>query len=167
MAVWKDVIGYESRFMVSNDGQIMSKLSGKILRQHINPNGYFTLATKIGGRAGEDICFRVHRLVAEAFCENPQLKPIVNHLDGRKTNNHYTNLEWCTHQENTIHAREIGLIKPTARPTFRKLSEDQVSEIRSSHKPFDRIFGSRALGRKYGVTHNTIQDVLLGKTYQL
>jgi hypothetical protein len=55
--------------------------------------------------------FSLHHLVASTFIENPYLKPVVNHIDGNKTNNSVINLEWCTILENNQHNHNIGLIK--------------------------------------------------------
>ena len=77
----------------------------------------------------------VHRLVARAFIPNPDNLPVVNHKDGNKKNNHYTNLEWCTVQYNTIHAIENNLYKG-----FRgennpknKLSKEDIINIRKEY----------------------------------
>lgn len=51
----------------------------------------------------------IHRLVAQAYLENPSNLPQVNHKDGNKDNNHYTNLEWCTALHNNLHAIDCGL----------------------------------------------------------
>lgn len=129
MEVWKDVVGYEDYFMVSNLGAVFSKRSNKLLKQTKNKSGYLTIATRIGGRTGKAICFRIHRLVADAFLDPPtkeQLqwaettaykKVLVNHKDGDKLNNTVNNLEWVTSSENTQHAINTGLRPHKGRST--------------------------------------------------
>ena len=107
----KDVPGYEEYFSVTDDGDLFSKRTGVIMRKTVNKNGYYQVATKIGGRCGKNVAIKVHRAVAEAFVENRDAKPYVNHIDGNKLNNSASNLEWCTASENTIHAYSNGLIK--------------------------------------------------------
>jgi hypothetical protein len=57
--------------------------------------------------------YLIHRLVAMYYVnnKNPKKYNIVNHLDGNKLNNHYSNLEWCTHKQNMQHAKKLGLFK--------------------------------------------------------
>lgn len=134
--IFKDVVGFETLFQISNLGRVFSKRSNKLLKLHTSKTGYVTLATKIGGRHGFNKCFKVHRLVAEAFIPNPASKPQVNHLDGNKGNNIASNLEWATAKENIVHAFSEGLNtarKGAASPNA-KLSESDVREIRLSKK---------------------------------
>lgn len=109
--IYKDIEGYEGLYQVSNLGNVKSlnfrntnkegllKLGfdkDKYLRVSLNINGFKKL-------------FGVHRLVATTFIPNPENKPQVNHIDGDKTNNNISNLEFCTAQYNTQHAFNIGL----------------------------------------------------------
>ena len=73
----------------------------------------------------------VHRFVAEAFILNPDNKPEVNHIDGNHSNNHVSNLEWVTHQENMQHAKETGLWKPHIGVNHGRcvITEDEVHRI--------------------------------------
>ena len=64
---------------------------------------------------GKQKHYYIHRLVAEAFIPNPNNYPMVNHIDGNSLNNNVDNLEWCTAQQNTIHAYKLGLINHMSR----------------------------------------------------
>ena len=113
--IWKDIKGYEGIYKVSNLGNVLSlkrtHKSGfqkrlKLLKQHGDTSGYPQVVLY---KDGERKTYKVHRLVAESFIENPFFKPEVNHKDGVKTNNVADNLEWCTRKENMFHAKETGL----------------------------------------------------------
>ena len=102
--IWKDVVGYEEYFQVSNFGNVWSKRTNKILKQYTySGNGRKAFATKIGGRDGKNHRFMIHRIVAEAFIPNPENKPEVNHKDCDPSNNTVENLEWNTREENLEH----------------------------------------------------------------
>lgn len=88
-------------WLVFSDGAI-HKPDGSVQPTWINENGY-ECATMLGRHV------RVHRIVAEAFLDNPEHKKTVNHLNGIKTDNRVENLEWATHSENVKHAYETGL----------------------------------------------------------
>ena len=113
----------------------------------------------------------VHRKVAETYIPNPLNKPCVNHIDGNKENNHVSNLEWCTHSENMLHASKMGLLdyqrtrKTKNNVSIRKLTMTQANEIRSKYVSGSKVHGARALGREYGLPHTAILDILKGKTY--
>lgn len=100
--IWKDIKGYEGLYRVSNFGNVKSlnyrhKNEERLLKLNVNKNGYCFVNLHIKGTAKNVL---VHRLVAEAFIENPLNFPLVNHKDENKTNNNVENLEWCTQKYN-------------------------------------------------------------------
>jgi hypothetical protein len=110
MEIWKNIKGYENKYQISNFGNVKSldyinnlgKLKkGKKLKYRITEKGYNSAMLY---NNGVQKCYRVHRLVAEAFIDNKNNKPFINHKDGNKLNNNIYNLEWCTHKENVQHA---------------------------------------------------------------
>lgn len=105
--IWKDVVGYEGLYLVSNDGKVRGTKMKKKLRYTYSYNGYQNV--KLYSDAKGKV-FKVHRLVAQAFIENKENKPQVNHINGIKTDNRVKNLEWVTPTENLKHACANGLI---------------------------------------------------------
>ena len=109
--VWKDVIikGKKTNYQVSNLGEVKNKSSGEILQQNINPKGYKRINLYYNHKSNP--C-SVHRLVAIAFIPNPENKPQVNHINGKKKFNWVGNLEWVNNAENQKHAYITGLHIP-------------------------------------------------------
>ena len=96
--IWKDKKDYEGHYQVSNCGRVKSIKFGKeiILKQNIK-GGYYSVVLSKNGILKN---YLVHRLVAEAFLDNPDNLPQVNHKDECKTNNIVSNLEWCDRKYN-------------------------------------------------------------------
>lgn len=93
MEEWKDIIGFEGFYQVSNFGKVRNCVTGKILKPGLQGKGYYSVTLKRKG-------YKVHRLVAIAFIPNPNNLPIVNHKDENKLNNNADNLEWCDNRYN-------------------------------------------------------------------
>ena len=96
--IWKPVLNYEGLYSVSNLGRIYSERRNVILKPEISDCGYLRIRFK---KNGSQRRFRVHRVVAFAFLENPEDKPYVNHKNHNKIDNRLCNLEWVTPSENT------------------------------------------------------------------
>jgi hypothetical protein len=111
--LWKDIPNYD-HYQVSSFGRIRKKNKGKkvnwIFTSKRLRSGY--PVARLTDRQGRRQVLYIHRLVAEAFLENPKDdSKYVNHKDGKKANNHFLNLEWCTMQHNTQHSWDNGLQK--------------------------------------------------------
>ncbi|ELO82259.1 TPA: endonuclease [Salmonella enterica subsp. enterica serovar Enteritidis] len=113
--LWRDISGYEGLYQVSSRGAVRSlprkdaaghHRKGKTLKNNIGTTGYPQVGLCKNGKL---ITTCVHRLVAESFLPNPASFNFVNHIDGDKTNNIISNLEWCTQQQNIVHAIRTGL----------------------------------------------------------
>lgn len=102
----KNINNYES-YTIDEDGNVVNTITKKVLKGSIGEHGYKYYRLS---KDGKKKMFYAHRLVAEAFIENPNNLPIVNHIDGNKLNNNVKNLEWVSASDNIKHAHETGLI---------------------------------------------------------
>lgn len=106
---WRDILGYEGYYQVSNLGRVRSlnrvvktednkkyHLTGRVLKQSVR-NKYKSVGLNKNGVSEGKF---VHRLVGEAFISNPQNKSQIDHIDGNKFNNNFKNLRWVTSKEN-------------------------------------------------------------------
>lgn len=164
MENWKSIKGFENEYEISNLGNLRSK-ERKV--KHYK-NGVFRVYKSINKktRLGSDgylkcnlkkdtkrYDFRIHRLVAETFLNNNDNKQFVNHINGNKTDNRVENLEWCTSEENTIHAVKNRLIKT-------KLTDEQVLKIYNSK------ISNRKLGEEFKVDSTIIWRIKNKKAYK-
>ena len=111
-----DIVGWEGLYQVSSLGNVMSLAKGdgngnidRLLKQEVlsskTHTSYRRVALCVGGKVTR---YSVHRLVASAFLDNIDNKPVVNHIDNNGQNNTVANLEWCTQSENMQHAMGQG-----------------------------------------------------------
>ncbi len=106
--MWKDIIGWEDYYEISDNGEIRNKITNKIISGDTNSEGYHRVTLQNNKHTpNKKRCF-VHRLVAEHFIPNPNNLPEVNHKDTNINNNTISNLEWVTKKENERHSRKYG-----------------------------------------------------------
>lgn len=129
--VWVDVIDFEGYYKVSNLGRIQSidrVKNGKVIRKGRirtpTPDSWGYPRLRLS-KSGHKKMYRVHLLVAYYFVPNPYNKPKVNHIDGDKSNNHFSNLEWVSERENSTH-RHFSMNKSSKYPGVTFFKRDAV-----------------------------------------
>lgn len=120
----KPVPEYEDLYLVGEDGSIIRRETGRVLRPSVNPQtGYLYVSL---WRNNQGRSFAVHRLVALAHIPNPDLKPYVNHKNSNRQDPHKDNLEWCTQSENIQHGYQFGHMSQEARRRFKDFELDML-----------------------------------------
>ena len=163
MEIWKNVVGFEEQYEISNLGNLRSKerfvkhwrggerkYKSNFKNIRLNDKGYFRCNLKNEGKRYD---FTIHRLVALAFIPNEENKPFINHKNGIKTDNRVENLEWCNQSENVTHAVKNRLIKT-------KLTDEQAKKI------FNSQLSNRKLAEIYDINHSIVWRIKNKKAYK-
>lgn len=162
---WRPIVGYEEIYEVSEHGdvrRIVAKKHGKraineLWSFHEMPRGYLRL--ELTDANGKPKKWLKHVLVAYAFLgERPQGYEI-NHIDGDKSNCHYSNLEYVTPSENAKHAFRLGLKVPRRGELngMAKLTDEMVLEIRIRYNNGEHQI---PLSREYGISQAVVSNVI-------
>jgi hypothetical protein len=158
--IWKEALGYEGIYSISNFGRVKSFKSKKerILKPSLNGRGYLKVSL-----SNSNILYKtekIHRLVAKAFIPNHGDKPQVNHKDGNKLNNNVKNLEWSTELENMTHACENKLVNNQGKNNGQsKLNDEEVREIKYGNKGMNHS----EIARIYNISRTNVERIRTGK----
>ena len=175
--IWKSIKNYEGLYEISNYGRVKSinrlvkgrwgftKINEKILNLVFDKDGYLIVTLC---KDGKQKVGKVHRLVAEAFLDNPNNYPVINHIDGRKENNNVENLEFCTQSHNVKEAYRLGLEKPQltglGKLGIKNKKAMKIKQIDlATNEVVNYYYGTLEAQRNTGINFRNIHMCLNGK----
>lgn len=166
--VWRDILGYENKYQVSNYGNIKSlnflhTKKPKIMKVNYFRTGYAYVELHKNGISKKH---SIHRLVAIAFIDKDKERPFTNHKNGIKSDNNVENLEWCNRSENQLHAFRNGL-QETPRGSKNGtsyLTEKQIVEIRTLYR--NGGITQQKLAVMFKTSQMNISNIILRKRWK-
>lgn len=150
--IWKDIVGYEGLYKVSNKGGVYSIRRKREMSPTISNNGYKRVKLYTRGKYKT---ISIHRLVAKTFLENPENYPVVNHIDENKFNNNVENLEWCTQKQNVNHG--------TGKQRRAEAVKMQVEQYTLDNQYIATYKSAVDLQKEYGFHQSAISRVCRGE----
>lgn len=175
--IWKPIRGYEGLYEVSNLGRVKSLerimeyknrwggISRRVKPEQLmvsRPNcrwGYYEVPLQ---KDGVQRFKRLHRLVADAFCPNPEGYNEVNHIDENRANNCAVNLEWCNHHYNTHYGTRNKRLGEILRKRMAKVTEREVIEIRGLIEKGMRM---TKVAEMFGLSYSQIRRIKTGQNW--
>lgn len=149
--IWLPITGFK-QYMVSNHGRVKSTKRDIVLKPSISRDGYVRLCLWDRGKSYSKL---MHRLVAYEFLEINLLA--INHKNGNKLDNIFSNLEYVTNKENSNHAVKLGLIKSGEAHHLSKFSKDQIIYIREM---FNQGVKRSEISKKLGCSWEHINRII-------
>lgn len=160
--IWKDIEGFEGIYQISNLGNVRSlprivnrkdgascHKEGKAIKIWKDNHNYSIVFLWLNNKRS---CFKVHRLVAKTFIDNPYNKPEVDHIDGNKDNNKISNLRWVTSKENS------------SNPITYKRKKDNNPKRKVINITENKVFKSiKSASEYYNIVHSSICECCKGK----
>lgn len=164
--IWKDVVGYEGNYKVSNFGRVKAlkryytnsnqQTTEKIMKAFSNGRGYFSVGLSKKKKIKK---FYIHRIVALAFIPNPFSLPHINHRDENKINNCVENLEWCTPTYNN----KYGTARIRANKTWREKGLVQPIDMYDMNGKFLKHYNCALDIEKDGISRRAAYNVCYGR----
>lgn len=157
----KTIPGYEGHYEITENGKIWSFKSNRFLKPYLNSRGYYCQCLSLNGAS---TLRPTHQWVFISYVGSLKKGFQINHIDGVKTNNHYTNLEMVTPKENTQHAWSNGLvpIRYGSETPWAKLKETDIPKIRALYK---QGFKQKEIAKQFAVNRTTITKILTNKSW--
>lgn len=156
--IWKSILGYESRYKVSNNGDIINS-NNRPLKQYEDKDGYKITSLY---KDGKSKTYRVHRLVYEAFNGKMNKGDEINHLNFKRGDNRLLNLAVVTRKNNVVYSR--GNMKMANNSRNSKVTPNEVREIRSLYKTGD--YTQIDLAKRFGLKRSAMSDIVNHKNWK-
>lgn len=177
--IWKDIIGYEGFYQVSNLGRIKSLpritardertikiLTGRILRLNRDERGGYLKVSL--SKVGKTKKVNVHRIVALSFLENPNNLPQVNHINAIKIDNRVEDLEWVSRSDNSKHAYRMGLMSHFSifctEKHYSKIRREDILKIRELYS--ERHKTQREIAIEFGLSQSQISAITTRRSWK-